>query len=387
LPSQLSGVYDDKEYSRSQEYTRAYTRFGLFQIVFDSTVLLLFWFSGGFGWLDLLVRGYGFGSIETGLLYFGALTVAGGMLSLPFDLYGTFVIEERFGFNRTTFRLFVLDRLKGMLLGAILGIPLLSAILWFFGAAGGSAWLYCWLFSTVFLLIVQFIAPTWIMPWFNKFTPLPDGELKAAISKYAESVRFAFKDVFVMDASKRSSKANAFFTGFGRNKRIALFDTLVQDQTVPEVVCILAHEIGHYKKNHVPAMMILSVAHTGFLFWLMSHFLNNRKLTEAFFVDEPSIYTGLLFFGMLYEPVSFLLSIATNVLSRRNELQADRFAVDTLGEPEHMASALKKLHVKNLSNLTPHPFFVFLNYSHPPLLQRIKAIRVPIVSKSINANA
>jgi STE24 endopeptidase len=213
------------------------------------------------------------------------------------------------------------------------------------------------------------------MPLFLKFTPLPDGELKQKIRDYAASVGFAFKDVYVVDASKRSSKANAFFTGFGKNKRIALFDTLVEQQTEPEVVAVLAHEIGHYQKKHVPIMMAVSILQSFILFYLMSLFVSSPRLFEAFYMDKPSVYAGLLFFAMLYEPISFVLSIIMNVVSRRHENQADQYAVSTLGEEQNLIAALKKLSVKNLSNLTPHRLYVFLNYSHPPLAQRIELMR------------
>ena len=374
-PSEFQDLYDPSEYARSQDYARVNTRFHLLESGFQLILFLAFWFSGGFDWLDRIVRSWGHGPILTGITYIGILGLAGSLFSLPFDIYGTFVIEERFGFNRTTVRTFIFDRLKGALLAIVLGAPFLAAILWFFEAAGDLAWVYAWLFSTVFMLLIQFIAPIWLMPLFNKFTPLPDGELKEAIARYATSVGFAFKDVFVVDASKRSSKANAFFTGFGKNRRIALFDTLVEQQTMPEVVAVLAHEIGHYQKKHVPVMMAVNILHTFIIFYLLSVFLNSAGLYQAFYMTQPSTYSGLLFFGMLYEPISFLLSIVLNIVSRRHELQADHYAVTTLREEENLISALKKLAVKNLSNLSPHPFFVFLNYSHPPLIQRINRMR------------
>jgi STE24 endopeptidase len=224
-------------------------------------------------------------------------------------------------------------------------------------------------------LAMQFIFPTWIMPLFNKFTPMESGELKEAILKYARSVNFPIKNVFVMDGSKRSSKSNAFFTGFGRNKRIALFDTLIEKHTVPELVAVLGHEIGHYKRKHILQGMVISILHTGVLLFLLSVFLNSAGLYGAFYMEQHSVYAGLLFFGLLYTPIELLLSIVMQMVSRRNEYQADHFAAETIDEPESMVDALKKLSASNLSNLTPHPFYVFLNYSHPPLLQRIQAIQ------------
>ena len=375
VPPQFRDLYDPEKYAQSQEYTKVTTRFHLLESSFHLLIFLIFWFAGGFNWLDQIVRSWGYGSIVTGIFYVFLLGLAGSVLSLPFDVYETFVIEEKFGFNRTTLRTFILDRLKGLLLAVGLGVPFLAMILWFLESAGDLAWLYAWLFATAFLLIIQFIAPVWIMPLFLKFTPLPDGELKRKIRDYAASVGFAFKDVYVVDASKRSSKANAFFTGFGKNKRIALFDTLVEQQTVPEVVAVLAHEIGHYQKKHVPIMMAVSILQSFVLFYLMSLFLSSPGLFEAFHMDKPSIYAGLLFFAMLYEPISFVLSIIMNAVSRRHELQADQYAVSTLGDEQNLISALKKLSVKNLSNLTPHPLYAFLNYSHPPLAQRMEEMR------------
>jgi STE24 endopeptidase len=245
---------------------------------------------------------------------------------------------------------------------------------------GRGAWLYCWTAAGLFTLAIQYIAPVWILPMFNKFTPLQEGGLRNAIYDYAKSVRFQFRDIFVVDGSRRSTKPNAFFTGFGQNKRIALFDTLVAEHTIPEVVAVLAHEVGHYKKRHFLIMTFLGFAHMGILFFLLSVFIGNRALFDAFYMKHVSVYGGLVFFGLLYEPVSFVLSLLWNVFSRRHELQADRFSVETTDAPEHMASALKKLSVKTLTNLTPHPFYVFLNYSHPPLLRRLETIQESVTN-------
>ena len=250
-PDALKDIYTPDAYRRSQEYTRENTRFGLVTGAFSLVLLLAFWFSGGFNWLDQAVRSWGLGSILNGLLYTGILLLAYNLVMLPFSIYATFVIEQHYGFNRTTPRTFVIDRLKALLLAVILGAPLLACILALFELAGIYAWLYCWAALTIYLLVIEFIAPNWIMPLFNKFTPLEEGELRSAIISYAESVKFPISNVYVIDGSRRSSKSNAFFTGFGRNKRIALFDTLIAQHTVPELVAVLAHEIGHYKKKHI----------------------------------------------------------------------------------------------------------------------------------------
>jgi STE24 endopeptidase len=270
---------------------------------------------------------------------------------------------------------FLKDTVKGLGLAVVLGAPLLAGVLAFLQYAGPYAWLYCWVATTVFLLGVQCIAPTWIMPLFNTFQPLEPGPLREALLAYARQVNFPLQDVFVMDGSRRSSKSNAFFTGFGKHKRVALFDTLLAQLTHAELVAVLAHEIGHYKKKHIVQGLLLSIAHMGVVFFLLSVFIQHQGLFQAFYMEQTSVYAGVIFFGMLYTPLELLLSIGMHVFSRRREYQADRFAVETFGQPEAMAHALQKLSVQNLSNLTPHPFYVFLNYSHPPVLERIQAIR------------
>jgi STE24 endopeptidase len=378
VPKEFAGVYNEAAYGKSQAYTKTNTTFGIFTATVNLAVILTFWFSGGFNYIDVIVRRWNFGFLWTGLLFIGLLMLLKSILSLPFSIYSTFVIEERFGFNKTTVKTFASDLIKGLILAVVLGGPLAAAILAFFSFAGPLAWFYCWIATAVFILLVQFIAPTWIMPLFNKFTPLGDGELRTAILDYARSVSFPLKGIFVMDGSKRSGKSNAFFTGFGKNKRIALFDTLIAKHTVAELVAVLAHEIGHYKKKHIVQSIVISIAHMGLMFFLLSFFITTRGLFDAFYMQDISVYAGLIFFGMLYSPIELILSLAMHLLSRKNEYEADRFAADTIQRPESMIDALKKLSVDNLSNLTPHPFYVFLNYSHPPVLQRIQAIRQPV---------
>jgi len=375
LPEEFNGVYDAEAYRKSQEYTRVKSRFGFLVATLQLALTLAFWFSGGFNFLDSIVRSWQLGPIPSGLAYIGILGIAAGVLSLPIAIYSTFVIEERFGFNKTTPAIFVTDLLKGFMLAVLLGGPLLAGLLALFQYAGIIAWLYCWIAVTLFSLFVQFIAPTWIMTLFNKFKPIEEGELKERILAYARSVAFPLSGVFVIDASKRSSKSNAFFTGFGRNKRIALYDTLVQQHSVAELVAVLAHEIGHYKKKHILKGLAISILHTGVMFYLLSLFIGQEALFRAFYLEHASIYAGFLFFGMLYAPIELVLSIFLNIFHRRNENQADKFAAKTTNDAESMISALKKLSVHNLTNLTPHPFYVFLNYGHPPVLARIKAIR------------
>ena len=373
-PPALEGVYQPEDYRKSQEYIRTNTRFALVTGTFSLVVLLSFWFAGGFDYLDQIVRSWGFVPILNGLFYIGILLIGYSLLRLPFSIYRTFVIEERFGFNRTTPRAFLADSIKSLSLTALLGAALLTGILALFDHGGHHAWIYCWVAVTVFSLVLQYVAPTWIMPLFNKFTPLEPGELKEAILSYARSVDFPIKNVFVMDGSKRSSKSNAFFTGFGRNKRIALFDTLIEKHTVPELVAVLAHEIGHHKKKHILQGTIINILHAGVLFFVLSIFLDSPGLYDAFYIEQQSVYSGILFFGLLYTPLEMVLSVIMHALSRKNEYEADRFAAETIQQPQHLIEALKKLHAGNLSNLMPHSFYVFLNYSHPPLLQRIRAI-------------
>lgn len=374
LPDTFKGWYPADQYEKSQNYLRVNTRFGWIVTSFDFVVLLIFWFGGGFAWLDRWVRGMGLSDLINGLIYIGVLLAIKSLLGAPFGIYATFVIEERFGFNKTTWKTYLKDRIKGLILALLLGVPLLAAILAFFQYAGSNAWWYCWLATVGFMLVVQFIAPTWIMPLFNRFDPLPEGELRRAILDYAKSIHFKLDNIFVMDGSKRSSKSNAFFTGFGKNRRIVLFDTLIENQSVDQLVAVLAHEMGHYKEKHILKNLGIGIMQSGVMFYVLSLFISYPGLFKAFYVQDISIYAGLIFFGMMYAPLDGLMGIALGALSRRHEYAADRFAVQTSGKCNAMIEALKQLSVHNLSNLQPHPFYVFLNYSHPPVLKRIEAI-------------
>lgn len=375
LPPGFADVYDAERYRRSQAYTRARTRFGFWPASVDLVLLLVFWFAGGFELLDQTLRGLGLGSLATGLLFIGALALGHAVVRLPFAWISTFVIEERFGFNQTTPRTFWLDRLKGVLLMVVLGGPLLAAVLWFFERAGEAAWLWCWLVMTLFSITLQYLAPTLILPLFNRFKPLEDGELREAVLAYARRVSFPLEGLFVIDGSRRSTKANAFFTGFGRRKRVALYDTLIEKQTVGELVSIVAHEIGHYKRHHILLVTALGVLQAGAMLFVLSLFLKERGLFEAFGVSQPSVHAGLVFFGLVYAPVELVLSLLTQALSRRNEYEADRFARETTGSAAPLISGLKKLSADSLDNLTPHPFYVLLHHSHPPLARRVAALQ------------
>ncbi len=375
VPGEFKSFYDEKKYKKSQEYLKECTIFDLKVSAFNFVLILLFWFLKGFPFVDSIVRSWHFGPVTSGLLYSGFLLLLKGLISLPFNIYSTFVIEQKFGFNKITPALFFIDLVKTVMISSVIGGALLFLILSFLEYAGNMAWLMCWAAVTVFLLIVQYIVPTWIMPLFNKFIPLEEGELRQAIVSYAKSINFPLKNIFVMDSSKRSTKSNAFFAGFGDNKRIVLFDTLIKEHTTDELVAVLAHEMGHFKKNHILKRIFLAILQMGLIFFLISVFIHSDGLFDAFFMDHKSIYAGLIFFGMLYSPIDFFISMIMQAVSRKDEYEADRFAAETIHDKEDMIIALKKLSVHNLSNLFPHPLYVFFNYSHPPVMERIKAIR------------
>ncbi len=375
VPDEFAGVFSPERYRQSQQYLRANTRVGLATATANLILIVVFWFSGGFEVLDQLLRGWVAGPVLRGVLFIGILGIGHALLLLPFSAYDTFVVERRFGFNRTTVGTFLLDRAKVLALAIGLGGALLAAILFFFEAAGPCAWLYCWGVSVAFLLVVQFVAPIWIMPLFNRFSPLEDGELRQTITAYAARMSFPVRSLWVIDGSRRSTHSNAFIAGFGRNKRVGLFDTLVAEHPARELLAVVAHEVGHWRRGHVIKATVLEIIHTGVVFFLLSLFLSSEGLFAAFGVTHLSVYAGLVFFSMLYAPVEMLLGPGLKLLSRRHEFQADRFAAETTGDADAMICALKKLAAHNLSNLTPHPLTVVLQYSHPPVLQRLRALR------------
>ena len=375
LPDEFKEICDFATYKNSQNYTKVRTFFSIIESTLFLAVILVWWLLGGFPKLDEVVSHWTSAPLIRGLLFIGILIFLRGLINLPFSIYSTFVIEEQFGFNKTTPRVFVSDLLKTTVLSMVIGVPLILGILAFFEYTGDYAWLYCWILGTLVAVSLQYIAPAWIMPLFNKFTPLEEGNLRNALLAYARSVQFKFRDIFVIDGSKRSVKTNAYFTGFGKNKRIALFDTLLAKYTPDELVTILAHEIGHYKRRHIEQGIIFSVIHMGIMFFVMSLFIREKELFNTFFMPNVSFYGGLVFFGLLYSPLELFVSILLNFISRLHEYSADEFAVRTVGTPEMFIDVLKKLHVENLSNLQPHPLQIFLKYSHPPVLERIKRIR------------
>jgi STE24 endopeptidase len=375
LPTEFQGWYDAGKYATSQQYLRDTTRFGCFSSTFLMALTLAFILLGGFDLVDRIARAADFGEIPTGLCFAGILILASDIIHIPISAYSTFVIEERYGFNKTTLKVFIIDHLKGWLLAAAIGGPVLALVLWFFQKTGPLAWIWCWGALTVIQIVLMFFAPAVIMPLFNKFIPLADGELKSAIERYAEGQHFKLKGIFTMDGSRRSTKSNAFFTGFGRFRRIVLYDTLIEKHSVDELVAILAHEVGHYKKRHIIWLLAMSIATSGVMFFILSLFLNNPSLSAAFRMEHTSLYATLFFFVFLYAPIEILLGIGANMLSRKHEFEADAFAARTVKSSDPLITALKKLSVDNFSNLTPHPAKVFLEYSHPPVLKRIQSLR------------
>lgn len=375
LPEEFADTYDAEKYQKSQRYLKDSTNFSIIEQTINLIITVGFIILGGFNVCDRIARSFEFNEIVTGLIFTGFLLLLQQILSLPFSIYSTFVIEKKYEFNKTTPQTFALDIIKGLLLTAIIGSIILCAIIWFFNSTGKFAWIYCWGFVIIFQIILLYIAPKFILPLFNKFTDLEDGDLKTAIKIYAEQENFHLKKIYKMDGSKRSTKSNAFFTGFGKNKTIALFDTLIDNHTTEELVAILAHEIGHYKMKHIIKNLVLSILTTGFMFYVLSLTINNVNLFNAFKMENLSVYASLIFFAFLYTPINFILSIVTNIISRKHEFEADKFAVNTYGHSENFINALKKLVVHNLSNLNPHPLKIFIDYSHPPVLNRIDAIK------------
>lgn len=376
LPKEFEGYFDEEKYKQSQLYTKDTTKFSFITSTFSVITTVGFIILGGFEYVDIFARSFEFKSdIITGLLFTGSLLFLSFIVNLPFNLYSTFVIEEKYGFNKTTLKTFILDIIKNAILGAIIGGILLGGIFYFFETFGDLAWLYTWIAVVSFSLILQFLAPVLIMPLFNKFEILKDGNLKNIILSYAKKEDFQMKGIYTMDGSKRSSKANAYFTGFGKFRRIVFFDTLMDKLEDNELLAVLAHEMGHFKLKHILKMIISSFLQMGIMFFVLSLFIKNKDLFDAFQVSKVSIYGSLIFFSFIFSPFNMITSIFGYIISRKNEYEADEYSIKSTKMANEMISALKKLSVSNLSNLTPHPLYVFLNYSHPTVLQRIERIR------------
>ncbi|HUS85998.1 MAG TPA: M48 family metallopeptidase [Bacteroidales bacterium] len=371
VPDRLTGLVDQEKYSKSQEYFRVTTNFGNVSSTVNLIAILLILFLSGFAWVDSLARSVTESQILVTLLFFAIIGLASNCLSLPFSWYGTFVIEEKFGFNRTTSATFIFDQLKGLFLWIILGIPVIALITWIFYETGKYFWVYVWIVITAFSVFMNIFYANLIVPLFNKQKPLEEGKLRDEIEILAISTGFKLSNIYTINGSKRSTKANAYFSGLGPKKRIVLYDTLIEDLTTEEIVGVLAHEIGHYRKKHSLLMLASGIVQTGLMLYIFSIFSNNRMLTEALGASESSFHISLLAFVLVYSPISLILSLFMNYISRHNEFSADRYAGDVY-EGKHLASALKKLSLKNLSNLNPHPAFVFFYYSHPPLLNRLE---------------
>mgnify|MGYP003667505561 CR=1 FL=1 len=374
VPKELNDVYEAEEYKKSQDYKKTNHRFGNITSLFSIVLTLAFFFLNGFAWADSIARGYTDNSILIALIFFGIIMIGSDILTTPLSYYQTFVIEEKFGFNKMTKKTFVLDKVKGWIMTVIVGGGVLALIVWFYELTGKDFWLYAWGSVAVFSLFMNMFYSKLIVPLFNKQTPLEDGELKEAITKYATSVGFKLSNIFVIDGSKRSTKANAYFSGFGSQKRITLYDTLINDLETDEIVAVLAHEVGHYKRKHIIFNLGASILLTGFTLFILSLFINTPVLSEALGVSIPNFHIGLIAFGILYSPISEVTGLFMNYISRKFEYQADNYAKETFAS-DPLITSLKKLSKNSLSNLTPHPSYVFMHYSHPTLLQRIRNLK------------
>lgn len=385
LPEELSGIYDPGRYRKSQQYLKTKLRFSSITSTINFLVVLAILLSGGFGWFDQILRQCTASPILLALLFFGSVGLGASILSTPFEAYAVFVIEERFGFNTMSVKTFILDKLKGLALGGLIGGGLLALVVWIYGTTGSWFWLLVWGVATAFMVFMAMFYSNLIVPLFNKQRPLDTGILRDTIESFAGKVGFRLKNIYVIDGSKRSTKANAYFTGLGAKKRIVLYDTLIHDHTTEELVAVLAHEIGHYKKRHTTLGLIVSVLQTGLMLFILSLFIQPgsalstglcQSLAGWSGLSVPmSFHLGILAFGILYSPLSTVIGLLENSLSRHHEYAADHYAGFNY-DPEALMEALKKLSVNNLSNLRPHPAYVFFYYSHPPLLQRLDALRV-----------
>jgi STE24 endopeptidase len=374
LPNDIKDVYDDAEYQKSQNYKATKYRFGLITSAFSFILTLGFLIFDGFEFIDSIARSYSDNPIIIALIFFGIIMIGSDILTTPFSYYSTFVIEEKFGFNKTTVKTFILDKIKGWLMMAIVGGGILALIIWFYQVTGEYFWIYAWALVAIFTVFMNMFYSKLIVPLFNKQSPLEAGSLRDSISDYAKTVGFKLDKIFVIDGSKRSTKANAYFSGFGSEKRVTLYDTLINDLEEDEIVAVLAHEVGHYKKKHIIFNLFASVLLTGLTLYILSLFISNPLLSNALGVEIPSFHIGLIAFGLLYSPISEITGLIMNLFSRKFEYQADDYAKNTY-KAEPLITSLKKLSKNSLSNLTPHPAYVFMHYSHPTLLERIKNLR------------
>lgn len=374
VPSELKDVYDNEAYKKSQAYKKTNYRFGILTSTFSIFLTLIFLLLDGFEYVDSIARSYTENPILIALIFFGIIMLGSDVLTTPFSWYHTFVIEEKFGFNKTTKKTFILDKIKGWILTILVGGGILALIIWFYGFSGKNFWLYAWGAITLFSVFANLFYSRLVVPLFNKQTPLEDNELKSEIESYASKVGFKLKNIFVIDGSKRSTKANAYFSGFGSEKRITLYDTLINEMEKDEIVAVLAHEVGHYKKKHIIFNLISTTLLTGLTLFILSLFINTPELSKSIGVTIPSFHVGLIAFGILYSPISEVTGLIMNYFSRKFEYQADAYAKETFAS-EPLISSLKKLSKNSLSNLTPHPLYVFMHYSHPTLFQRVTRLK------------
>ena len=374
LPAELEDVYDKKEYEKSQSYKATNYKFSNITSIFSLILTLAFFYFDGFEYVDNIARSYSSNNTIIALIFFGIIMLGSDLLTTPFSYYKTFVIEENFGFNKTSMNTFILDKIKGWLMLIIVGAGILSLILWFYEVTGTNFWLYTWALVTIFSVFMNMFYSKLVVPLFNKQVPLECGDLRDKIAAYAATVGFKLNKIFVIDGSKRSTKANAYFSGFGSEKRVTLYDTLIKDLDEEEIVAVLAHEIGHYKRKHIIFNLLASISLTGFTLYILSILVSNPLLSNALGVEIASFHIGLIAFGLLYSPISEITSLIMNILSRKFEYQADNYAKNTYAS-EPLISSLKKLSKNSLSNLTPHPAYVFMHYSHPTLQERIKNLR------------
>lgn len=373
IPDEVAAFYDRDKYIKSLQYHRELTNFSFITSGFSfllSVAMLLF---GGFGWIDGILRNVVENEILLALAFFGTITIASDIITLPFQWHRIFVIEEKYGFNKTTLKLFIADKLKGYILGALIGGALLSALIYLVQTIGPNFWIWFALIACSFMFLMNMFYASVILPLFNKLTPLPEGELKTAIEAFARQVNFPLDNIFVIDGSKRSSKANAFFSGIGKKKKIVLYDTLINNHTTDELVAVLAHEVGHFKKKHIVWSYGVSVIQIVFMLYVLSLMIFNENLSLALGGQQQAIHLNLIAFAILFSPVSGITGLLMSILSRRNEFEADAYARQTYSGAA-LANALKKLSVDSLSDLYPHPVYVFFHYSHPPLLERLHAI-------------
>jgi len=373
LPEELKDIYDEEKYKKSVDYNKTRTRFSFFSDSLSFIIYFLLIAFGIFGLLDEALRDYFSNPVWLALAFFGVLFIASEIFSFPFQLYSTFVIEEKFGFNKTDKKTFVLDKVKGLLLVFLIGGILIGTLLYLILSIGPNFWIYFWLVIVAFMLFMNLFYTSLIVPLFNKLTPLPEGDLKTAIEEYSKKVSFPITNVFVIDGSKRSTKANAFFSGLGKRKKVVLYDTLIENHTNEELLSVLAHEVGHYKKKHIVTGLAAGIIQTGITLFIMSLMIFSPKLSAALGGNQLAFHLNLIGFAILYSPISKLTGLLMNVVSRKNEYQADAYATHTYNG-NALQNALKKLSVNNLSNLLPHPWYVFWHYSHPPLLKRMHAI-------------